>query len=293
LDVDLLFIAEARGGRFGAPFKGRLPFRLMSSSSSSVRMRFQGFAPLGGRRSLPAGSGEISLRSSVTPNKPTPVRPRRSTAPMMSGRGGKVKWPCAFDAEPLVLLLLPPSFVGPLLPDVTTGVCAVEVDGVGTLCVAVGPGFVVGVAATLVVGVGVVPAIGVAVGCDVGVAVGCDVGVAVSCGVGVAVGCDVGVAVGCGVGVAVGCGVGVGVGGLVGVAVGGVVGVAVGGVVGVAVLPTVDWAGAAYELMLTHRNERTSNVKQSAPARVLMDVVWFMSFCMCILPRKITMCSPY
>ncbi len=213
---------------------------------------------------------------------------------MMSGRGGKVKWPCAFDAEPLVLLLLPPLFVGPLFPDGTTGVCAVEVDGVGTVCVAVGPGFVVGVAAPLVVGVGVVPAIGVAVCCDVGVLVGCDVGVAVGGVVGVAVGCDVGVAVGCGVGVAVGGVVGVGVGGLVGVAVGGVVGVAVGFISGgVAVLPTVDWAGAAYELMLTHRNERTSNVKQSAPARVLMDVVWFMSFCMCILPRKITMCSPY
>src|SRR2546426_5749446 len=157
LDIGLLFIAEARGGRFGAPFKGRLPFRLMSSSSSSVRRRFQGFAPLGGRRSLPAGSGEISLRSNVTPNKPTPARLRRSTAPMMSGRGGKVKWPCAFDGEPLVLLLLPPLFVGPLLPDVTTGVCAVEVDGVSTACVAVGPGCVVGVAATLVVGGGVGP----------------------------------------------------------------------------------------------------------------------------------------
>ncbi len=196
---------------------------------------------------------------------------------MMSGRGGKVKWPCAFDAEPLVLLLLPPLFVGPLFPDVTIiGVCAVEVDRVGTVCVAVGPGFVVGVAATLVVGVGVVPAIGVAVCCDVGVLVGCDVGVAVGCDVGVAVGCDVGVAVGVAVGVGVGRGVFVAVGDGWAVAVG--VTVSVGKPLllisgGVAVLPTVDWAGAAYELMLTHRNERTSNVKQSAPARVLMDVV--------------------
>ncbi len=99
--------------------------------------------------------------------------------------------------------------------------------------------------------------------------------------VGVAVGDGVDVAVGDGVDVAVGDGVGVAVGDGVGVAVGdGVAEPLISGVV--AMLSTADRAGAAYELMLTHRNERTSNRKQSATAIALMDVVWFMSCCILV-----------
>ncbi len=155
------------------------------------------------------------------------------------------------------------------------------VDEVGTACVAVGADFVVVVAVTPGVDVGRV------VGVGVEKADGVAVGVAVGAVVGVAVGDGVGVAVGDGVGVAVGDGVGVAVMPVVGVAVMPVVGVAVGcgvfftsGVV--AILSTADRAGAAYELMLTHKNERTSNRKQSATAIALMDVVWFMSCCIFI-----------
>jgi hypothetical protein len=204
------------------------------------------------------------------PNKLAQARPARSRALIISGRGGNAKLLCTFGDE-LVLLLLSPLFIEELFSDVVTGVCAIDVGGVGTVCVAIGPDFVVGVVAMPVVDVAVTPGMDVAVGRVVGVAVVWSVGVAVGAVVGVAVGDGVGVAVGEGVGVAVGDGVAV---------TGGVAEPLISGVV--AVLSTADRAGAAYELMLTHRNERTSNRKQSATAIALMDVVWFMSFCILV-----------
>lgn len=225
---------------------------------------------------MPAGSGERSRRNRVMPSKLAQARPARSRALIISGRGGNAKWLCAFDDE-LVLLLPFRLFIEELFFDVVTGVCVIDVDGVGRVCVAIGPDFVVGVVAIPVVGVAVTP----------GMDVGRVVGVAFEKAVGVAVGGVVGVAVGRGVFVAVGDGVGVAVGDRVGVAVGDGVGVT-GDVAEplissvVAVLSTVDWAGAAYELMLIHRNERTSNRKQSATAIALMDVIWFMSCCILV-----------
>ena len=268
LRIDLLSIAEAIGDRVGVSLKSRSSWRLISSSRSSVRVRLQGFAPLGGRCCLPAGSGERSRRNRVMPNKLAQARPARSRALIISGRGGNAKWLCAFGDE-LVLLLPSPLFIEELFSDVVTGVCAIDVGGVGTVCVGIGPDFVVGVVAIPVVGVAVTPDIDVAVERVVGVAVG------------VAVGAAVGVAVGDGVGVAVGDGVGVAVGDGVAVAVGdGVAEPLISGVV--TMLSTADRAGAAYELMLTHRNERTSNRRQSATAIALMDVVWFMSCCILV-----------
>ena len=208
------------------------------------------------------------------PNKLAQARPARSRALIISGRGGNAKWLCAFGDE-LVLLLPSPLFIEELFSDVVTGVCAIDVGGVGTVCVGIGPDFVVGVVAIPVVGVAVTPDIDVAVervvGVAVGVAVGAAVGVAVGDGVGVAVGDGVGVAVGDGVGVALGDGVAV---------IGNVAEPLISGVV--TMLSTADRAGAAYELVLTHRNERTSNRRQSATAIALMDVVWFMSCCILV-----------
>ncbi len=121
LRIGLLSIAEAIDGRVGVSLKSRSSWRPISTSRSSVRVRLQGFAPLGDSCCLPAGSGEISRRNRVMPSKLAQARLARSKALIISGIGGNAKWLCAFDGEP-VPVLLPPLSVGPLLPDVVTDV---------------------------------------------------------------------------------------------------------------------------------------------------------------------------